>query len=209
MKHLDFPLDVKDVGEDGSIEGLAAAYNNVDFGGDIILPGAFDRTLKGRKSLPMLLHHDQRLPIGVWSEFDASGSKGLLMKGRIVTSTATGAEALALAREGALAGLSIGYRATKERYTDKARELQEIALHEASLVSIPMNERAQVTRVKDILDSGNLPTVREFEEFLRDAGGFSKSLAVAIAAKATPHLRGEPGAKAIDELQQFYIALRG
>jgi uncharacterized protein len=33
MRHLDFPLDAKDVGDDGQIEGLAAVYGNVDFGG--------------------------------------------------------------------------------------------------------------------------------------------------------------------------------
>lgn len=206
MKTLDMPLDVKDVGEDGAIEGLAAAYNNVDHGGDIILPGAFEKTLKGRKSLPMLLYHDQRLPVGVWSGFEDT-AKGLKLKGRITTVTAAGAEALALARDGALAGLSIGYRAVKERYTDTARELIEVALHETSLVSIPMNERAQVTRVKDILAGGELPTVRQFEEHLREAG-FSKSLAAVIAAKATPYLRGEPGAKA-DEATEFWRGLLG
>lgn len=206
MRHLDFPLDVKDVGEDGQIEGLAAAYGNVDFGGDIILPGAFAKAIKGRKSLPMLLYHDQRQPIGVWNEFEDS-ARGLKMKGRISTSTAVGSQAHMLARDGALGGLSIGYRAIKERYTEKARELIELGLHEVSLVAIPMNERALVTNVKDILDGGRLPTVREFEEFLRDAGGFSKSLATAIAAKATPHLRGEPEAKANDAVE-FLRALR-
>ena len=206
MKHLDFPLDVKDVGDDGVIEGLAAAYNNVDFGGDIILPGAFTKTLKGRKSLPMLLYHDQRMPIGVWDEFEDT-AKGLKLGGRIVTTTATGAEALTLAKAGALGGLSIGYRSMKDRYTDAARELIEVGLHEASLVAIPMNERALVTRVKDILESGNLPSVREFEEFLRDAGGFTKSKAVALASVCAPHLRGEPEAAA-DPMAAFWAAMR-
>lgn len=205
MRHLDFPLDAKDVGEDGQIEGFAAVYGNVDFGGDIILPGAFAKTIKGRKSLPMLLYHDQRRPIGVWTDFEDS-ARGLKMKGKI-SSTADAQEAYAHAKEGALSGLSIGYRTIKERYTDKARELIELGLHETSLVAIPMNERALVTNVKDILEGGSLPTVREFEEFLRDAGGFSKSLAAAIAAKATPHLRGEPEAEG-DPLAAFWALLR-
>ncbi len=208
MRTLDFPLDVKDIGEDGAIEGLAAAYGNVDFGGDIILPGAFTKTLRGRKSLPMLLYHDMRMPVGVWTEFEDT-AKGLRLKGRITTATQAGVEALALARDGALAGLSIGYRSMKERFTEKARELIEVMLHETSLVSIPMNERAQITHVKDILASGELPSVRQFEAFLRDAGGFSKSLATAIAAKATPHLRGEPEAKANDDLADFLAGLAG
>lgn len=206
MKTIDFPLETKDVSEDGQIEGLAAVYGNQDHGGDIILPGAFAKTIRGRKALPMLLYHDQRLPVGVWTGFEDT-AKGLKMTGRVTTVTQAGKEALALARDGALSGLSIGYRAIKERYTDTARELAEIALIETSLVATPMNDRAQITRVKDILAGGKLPTVREFEEHLRDAG-FSKSLAAAIAGKATPHLRGEPEAKA-DEAADFWRAMLG
>lgn len=205
MDHLDFPLDSKAVAEDGQIEGIVAAYGNVDAGGDLIMPGAFTKSLKGRKTLPMLLFHDQQRPIGVWNEWEDS-AKGLTLRGKIVTATAAGAEALTLAREGALAGLSIGYRSVKAKFVGAVRELSEIALHEGSLVAIPMNDRALITRVKDILDGGKLPTVREFEEHLRDAG-FSKALATAIAAKATPHLRGEPEAKADDALE-FLKALR-
>lgn len=192
MRTLDFPLKVKDVGEDGTIEGYAATYGNVDHGGDIILPGAFARTIKGRSTLPMLLYHDTRRPVGVWNAFEDS-SKGLKLKGRVTTATADGVEALALARDGALAGLSIGYVAVKERYTDVARELIELKLLETSLVAVPMNERAQVTKVKHIAGDGKLPGLPEFEEFLREAG-FSRTQATAIAGKGLSHLlRGEPG----------------
>jgi len=204
MQTFDFPLEVKDVGEDGQIEGVAAAYNNVDHGGDIILPGAFAKTLKGRKALPMLLYHDTRRPVGVWNGFEDS-DRGLRLKGRITTVSADGAEALALARDGALAGLSIGYRSIKERYTDTARELIEITLLETSLVAVPMNDRAQVTKVKHIAGDGRLPSLSDFEEFLREAG-FSRTQATAIAGKGLSHLlRGEPGsASGVD----FLSALR-
>jgi hypothetical protein len=46
--------------------------------------------------------------------------------------------------------------------------------------------------VKHILAAGEVPTVRQFEEFLRDAGGFSKSLAAAIAGKARRIFGGSP-----------------
>jgi hypothetical protein len=52
-----------------------------------------------------------------------------------------------------------------------------------------------------------LPTVRQFEDFLRDAGGFSKSLAAAIASKAQPLLnRGDPDGA--DQLAEFLKELR-
>ena len=159
------------------------------------------------KSLPMLMYHDQKRPAGVWTNFEET-SDGLLAKGRFSMSTLTGKEAHGLVKDGAIGGLSMGYQALKHKMVGRARHLIEVALHEVSLVTIPMNEKTLVTSVKDILDGGEVPTVREFEEFLRDAGGFSKSLAVAIAAKATPHLRGDPEAKADDALA-FLKALRG
>jgi HK97 family phage prohead protease len=192
MQTFDFPLEVKDVGDDGVIEGFAAAYGNIDHGGDVILPGAFTKTLRGRKTLPMLLYHDNRRPVGVWTGFE-DGSKGLKLSGRITTSTADGTEALALVRDGAIAGLSIGYRAVKERWTDAARELIELTLLETSLVAVPMNDRAQVTKVKTIAGDGHLPSLPEFEALLREAG-FSRTQATAVAGKGLSHLlRGEPG----------------
>lgn len=206
MNTFDFQLDVKAVGDDGNIEGIAAGYGDVDHGDDLIIPGAAAKSLAGRARVPMLLFHDQRRPVGVWNSLTETGD-GLLAKGRFAMSTSAGQEAHALTRDGALSGLSIGYRTLKHRMQGKVRELQEIAVHEISLVAIPMHHRAQITAVKSILEAGELPTIREFEEFLRDAGGFSKSLAAAIAGKATPHLRGEPEAKANDAVE-FLRALQ-
>lgn len=204
MNELDFALDTKAVNDDGYIEGLAVGYGNLDRGGDIVLPGAI--RMAG-KTLPMLMYHDQKRPAGVWTDFTETAD-GLLAKGRFSMSTRNGKEAHGLVKDGALGGLSMGYQALKHRIVGKARHLAEVALHEVSLVTIPMNEKTLVTSVKDILDGGQLPSVREFEDFLRDAGGFSKSLATAIAAKATPHLRGEPEAKA-DDVLAFLNSLRG
>lgn len=208
MNELDFALDTKAVNDDGYIEGLAVGYGNLDRGGDIVLPGAI--RMSG-KTLPMLMYHDQKRPAGVWTEF-ADTADGLLAKGRFSMSTRNGKEAHGLVKDGALGGLSMGYQAVRHKIVGKARHLIEVALHEVSLVTIPMNEKTLVTSVKDILAGGDLPSVREFEEFLRDAGGFSKSLATAIAAKATPHLRGEPEAKADDPaeiMRKLRAALTG
>ncbi|MES2902815.1 MAG: HK97 family phage prohead protease [Pseudomonadota bacterium] len=203
MNELDFALDTKAIDDEGRIEGLAVGYGNLDFGGDIVLPGA----IKGlKKSIPMLMFHDQKRPAGVWTEFQET-SEGLLAKGRFSLSTLTGKEAHGLVKDGAIGGLSMGYRALKHKIVGRARHLAEIALHEISLVTIPMNEKTLITSFKDILSGGELPTVREFEDFLREAGGFSKTLAAGIATKAQPLLnRGEP--ESADELAEFLKALQ-
>jgi hypothetical protein len=206
MSELDFALDVKSIGADGEIEGLAVGYGNMDHGGDVVAPGAITASVAGRKSLPMLLFHDHKRPVGVWTEFKEV-AEGLIVKGRF-DDTQDGRDARARAQSGSLGGLSMGFKALKHRFEGKARHLLEVALHEISLVTIPMNDRTRVISVKDILAGGDTPTVREFEGFLRDAGGFSKTTAAQLASACKPHLRGEPDEKA-DDKAEFWRTLAG
>lgn len=204
LDHLDFALDAKSLDDDGTISGIAVGYGDVDHGGDIVARGSV--LLEGRKSIPMLLHHDRTRPVGVWTEFEDK-TDGLHVKGRMGTSTAA-REARDDVRAGIMTGLSMGFRTLKHRLEGKSRHLLQVGLHEISLVTVPMNNRTRVLSIKDILGAGEMPTVRDFEGLLRDAG-FSRTKAEAIAAAATPHLRGEPEAKAIDDLRTFEAILRG
>ncbi len=100
----------------------------------------------------------------------------------------------ALSRK-AMRGLSIGYETLESRDDPKrkgVRLLEKVALWEVSTVNFPANRAATVTAVKQICEGG-LPSLPEFESFLREAG-FSKSQAAAIAGKGLAQLlRGEPG----------------
>lgn len=198
MSEIGYGFEVKSIDEAGYIAGIAAGYGNVDHGGDMIMPGALTKAIAGRASVPMLLFHDHKRPVGAWSKFDEGGD-GLRVEGRIAVKSEAGREAHALVESGALAGLSIGYKTLRHRFEGKTRQLHELSLHEVSLVPVGMNDRAIVTQIKTLVEAGELPTVRDFEDFLRDAGGFSKSLAAGIASKAAPLLRGEPEAKAIED----------
>ncbi len=203
MNELDFALQTKELNDEGFIEGLAAGYGNLDFGGDVLLPGALGKSLEGRSSLPMLLYHDHKRPAGVWTDFKEL-PEGLLVKGRFSMSTTAGKEAHSLVKDGALAGLSIGYGDTKAKMVGRARHISSAFLHEVSLVTVPMNAKTRVVKIKDIVDSGSMPTVREFENFLRDAGGFSKTKAAAIASASAMHLQGEP--ENVDTFQLVELA---
>jgi HK97 family phage prohead protease len=207
------PIEVKAVGDAGEIEGYGSIFGNVDNYGEMVMPGAFSASLvdarrKGR-SIKMLWQHNPDQPIGVWSDL-AEDSKGLYVKGQLlIADSAQAKEAYGLVKAGAMDGLSIGYRLLEsEQHADKPNvlTLTKVDLREVSLVTFAANERARVENVKHILAAGEVPTVREFEEFLRDAGGFSKRLAAAIAAKATPCLRGEPAGED-DRMKRFVEAL--
>lgn len=193
MSEIGFGFEVKAIDEAGYIAGIAAHYGNVDHGGDVIVHGALTKAISGRASVPMLLFHDHKRPVGAWSKFDEA-PEGLKVEGKFAMKTAAGQEAHQLAEIGALPGLSIGYKTIRHRYEGKTRQLQELALHEVSLVPVGMNDRALITSVKSLLEEGRLPSLPEFEDFLREAGGFSKTQATAIAGKGLSHLlRGERG----------------
>ncbi|WP_294189059.1 HK97 family phage prohead protease [uncultured Sphingomonas sp.] len=212
MNELDFPLDVKAIDVDGSIEGIAAGYGNVDHGGDVIIPGAATKSLTGRASMPMLLFHDQRRPVGVWREFTETAD-GLHVKGRFAMSTDAGRDAHAMTKDGALAGLSVGYQTLRDKLVGKARHLLEVALHEISLVTIPMNGKALITSVKGIEDAreklaaGDRLTEREFEAFFKalNLSNAEAERAVRINLKG----QGAPGDTAIDDESAFWRALAG
>jgi HK97 family phage prohead protease len=212
MNEFDFPLDVKAIDGDGSIEGLAAGYGNMDHGGDIMLPGSVSKSLEGRKSIPMLLFHDQKRPVGVWNAFEETGD-GLLVKGRFAMSTEAGRDAHAMTKDGALGGLSVGYRTLRDKIVGKARHLIEVALHEVSLVTIPMNGKALITSVKGIEDArdklaaGDRLSEREFDAFFK-ALGLSNSEAERAVRINLKTGQGEPDGTANDDARTFFEALR-
>jgi HK97 family phage prohead protease len=212
-KNSGIPLDAKAVSDSGVIEGYASVFGNVDSYGEIVEPGAFIDSLrssgqKGRK-IKMLWQHDAHQPIGIWDDL-AEDKKGLWVKGRLFKDTvAKAAEAYALLKEGALDGLSIGYRTLKAEPKEGkpgVMSLLKLDLLENSIVTFAANERARVEVVKSILDGGNLPTVREFEGALRELG-LSKAKAAAIATAATPHLRGDPEGNADQLITRLRAAL--
>lgn len=183
MQTLDFALEVKKTDESqGTFEGYASTFGNRDRGGDIVVTGAFSKSLKtrGARGVKMFADHDPRQRIGVWERIEED-EKGLFVQGRLSIEKEIGRDAWIDLRSGALDSMSIGFRSVIDKYDGrrKARMLQEVDLLEISLVSFPMNEEARVAAVKALAP---IDTIRKFEEFLRDAGGFSHSAAKAIAA---------------------------
>jgi HK97 family phage prohead protease len=175
------PFDIKQLDESGFIAGLAAGIGNADHGGDVIMPGAFAKTLHARagRSIPMLMHHDLKKPVGVWTKLTETPA-GLEAEGKLTLATRDAQEAHALVKDGALGMLSIGYKPdpTTTRYLPKGRELHNVSLHEVSLVTVGMNDRATITRVKSIGSIGDL------QDLLRNEGGMSSRMAKAAASAA-------------------------
>lgn len=201
MLKKDFGLSVKDVSDEGIFEGYASTFGGPpDSYGDIVMPGAFMDSLVAHKragTMPLLLwgHQSSELPIGNWLDMAEDG-KGLWGKAQIDLDDPVGQRVHKALKRKSVRGLSIGYETIESKEDQKrpgVRLLEKLDLWEVSVVNFPANRRSTVTGVKSTLERGGLPTLPEFEEFLREAG-FSKTQASAIAGKGLAHLlRGEPG----------------
>lgn len=144
-------LDVKAIQDDGTFEGYASRFGEVDLGRDAVQSGAFAKSLKvlPASRVKMLREHNRSEPVGVWMEI-AEDAVGLRVKGRLILDTLRGKETYALMKAGALDTMSIGYR-TKASRLDKVkgvRLLDEVELHEISIVTFGMLPTANVTAVK-------------------------------------------------------------
>lgn len=124
---------------DVRIEGYASLWGAADLNGDVVAKGAFERSLAGAgaSGVRMLHQHESRSPVGVW-EAMGEDDRGLWVRGRILDWSAEARFAQALARAGALDGLSIGFRSQRARREGRLRVLVEVDLWEVSLVTFPM-----------------------------------------------------------------------
>ena len=167
----------------GMFEGYASVFNNADLGNDVILSGAFTKSLKktGAKGVKLLYQHKADMPIGVFESIEED-KRGLKVRGKLALQTQMGHEAYELMKMGALDGLSIGFRVSPKGQSydakGKRRMIKEVELMEISLVTFPMNPKAKIRSVK-----GDEFTIREWENGLRDVFHLSRSEAK-MAAKA-------------------------
>ena len=128
--------------------GYAALFDRVDRGGDVVRAGAFARAVNaGAGRVPLLWQHDQAQPIGR-IELLAEDRRGLRVIGALSDRSAAGREAAALLKDGAIGGLSFGYRVRGGR-EGRPRELTDLELVEISLVTMPMQPGARVHAVAD------------------------------------------------------------
>lgn len=195
MEFAGSPFEIKQLSDSGHIEGLLAGFGNVDSHGERIDRKAFSKCLadRGTRPLPMLIHHDMKRPIGAWKQFQER-AEGLFVAGNITLATRDGQEAYALAKDGALTGLSIGYR-TKDAALDRRsgiRELLELDLIEGSLVTVPSNPKTHVSAIKSITGA------RDIAELLQEAGvsGRKAKAAAGAAWKSISESESEEAADA-------------
>ena len=197
----------------GMFEGYASVFGNKDLGNDVVVAGAFKKSVKskGARKIKMLFQHDTKEPIGVYTKIQEDAN-GLRVQGQLAMNTQKGREVYELMKMGAIDGLSVGYRVDAKGYSyderGKKRMLKEVDLMEISAVTFPMNPKARINSVK-----GEGRSVREWEGFFRDEGGLSRSESK-VAANAVSHALdqrevGDGQKEVIDSMAKLTKILKG
>lgn len=155
------PFELKALSDDGTFEGYGSVFGVKDLGDDIVMPGAFAKTLadhSARRTKPkMLWSHEQRtMPPGVWTEI-REDEHGLFLRGKLID-TSTGRDLRVAMKERAVDGLSIGFdlRKGEIEYDGPVRKIKSLTLWEISPVIFPMNPDARVNAVKSAFSRDDL-----------------------------------------------------
>ena len=184
-------LEIKQLSK-GQFEGYGSVFNNIDRGGDVVVPGAFKKSLaehkqKGELPLMFWMHKMDQVP-GKWLAMEED-TQGLYVKGELAD-TQLGRETHTLLEMKAVRGLSIGYITQDYSYDSEGnRLLKSVDLLETSIVSLAMNPLADITSVKTRLSNMGeyVPTPEDIALLKRDAEhflqkkGFNRQLAVLCA----------------------------
>jgi len=168
-KSVDFKLE----GVEGrTFAGYASTWDE-DEGGDIIVPGAFSKTIKERQKKVKVMYNHKTL-IGR-PEVMREETKGLYVEGYI-SDVSAGNDVLTLMKDNALNEMSITYAVPHDKfeYRDSGgRIIRELKLYEFGPVDMAMNENAIITgvkSVKDAIQAGNLDktSIVELKSMLED-----------------------------------------
>lgn len=144
---------IKDIDtSEGRIQGYFAVFGNIDSDGDMIMPGAFKKSLQesiGR--VKHLLQHDPSKPLsstksGLKILEDSTG----LYFDSTITKTSWGKDTLLLYMDGVIDEHSIGYEVIKNHKAASYNELHQLKLWEGSTVTWGANEQALATGIKSM-----------------------------------------------------------
>lgn len=143
MEHT-FELELKSISEDGTFEGWASVYGNIDTQKDRIEPGAF--SADDGKEVPLLADHKRDAVVGVG--ILKNMPQGVKVLGKLLLDTEAGREAYARLKAGATKGLSVGFRLLQSAMAGAVRSITAGSIAEVSLTAFPANPAALVTAVK-------------------------------------------------------------
>lgn len=162
MQSKNFAVEIKAAGpddglEDGQFMGYASVFGNVDSYGDVVVKGAFTKTLEKWNAssdlIPLLWGHDMNDPFSNIGSVEAKeDDHGLLVKGTFDLENPKAAQVYRLVKGRRVGDMSFAYDVISsgeaEVDGEKVTELHELNLYEASIVPIGANQETEILAVK-------------------------------------------------------------
>jgi len=156
-------FELKDMdSENRRVAVYLSTFNTIDSDNDMIMPGAFTKSLEERgvnsasnRKIAFLRHHNWEMQIGKWVEL-AQDEKGLYAVGELGRST-MGEDAFKDYEDGIIREHSIGFKyiADKIKWVEDSSmankgyfQINEVKLYEGSAVTFGANEFTNVVEVK-------------------------------------------------------------
>lgn len=132
--------EIKDIDLKGRrVSGYLSSFDNLDNDGDIIVKGAYKRTLDNRKDQIFFLNqHNWAQPHGKFDEL-VEDDYGLYFVSNKMTDTTYSLDALKLYEAGIVKEHSVGFNTIKDEVKDGIRYIKEIKLYEGSNVTLGAN----------------------------------------------------------------------
>ena len=147
---------VKDVDvSNRKVTGYLSAFDNVDHDNDIIVKGAFQKSIKERfNNIFFLYQHNWEKPLGKFTSL-VEDEKGLYFEAEIVQ-TSYGIDQLKLYESGLVKEHSIGFQTIKsDRESSGLRTIKEVKLYEGSAVTLGANSNTPFLGFKSELKQTN------------------------------------------------------
>ena len=170
-----FDLEVKDVdAKSGVVAGYFSAFGMVDSDGDILMPGAFKRSIQdwgveGKQRIKHLLNHNPSQPLGKLTVLNED-NYGLYYESKI-GSHQLGKDFIKMVESGLIGEHSIGFKTLREQKGSDANEIHDVMLFEgSSLTAWGANENTPLIGMKGIKNMDKIQDqIKAFEKFIRDS----------------------------------------
>jgi len=170
-----FNLEVKDVDtKQGVVTGYFSAFGNVDSDGDIMMPGAFKRSIQdwgpeGKGRIKHLLNHDPSKPLGKIQVLKED-EYGLYYESKVGKHN-LGQDYIKMIESGLIAEHSIGFKTLREQKSGEANQIHEVMLFEgSSLTAWGANEATPLLGMKNMNNIEQIQDqIKSFEKFIRNS----------------------------------------
>ena len=135
----------------GIIKGYGSYFGNKDSDSDIIVKGAYTKTIQENgERVKYLYQHDMNQPIGKMREL-YEDDKGLVFVAEIAK-TQLGKDVVELMKSGVITENSVGIMPIQKENKGDYREIKEVKLYEISAVTLAANDQAKILDVKGNVD---------------------------------------------------------